>query len=582
MAQVFPNDLSREQIDRLFPLRRDPIKKGSFEIGLVLGGTVSAGAYTAGVLDYLIEACDAWTRAKDDCDREMPTHEVIISTIGGASGGAIYGAAFMRAALFGFEHGMSDANPFYRLAQGVDLIDLLSTRPEDGVTGLASLLNCSAIDQQSSRSKDYVGDPLGPMHRRYLADPLRLLIMIGNLRGIPYSIGLSGESKLAHNLIAHADFMRFALHVEGGAPNVPKCREDEVSLDSSEHWEQLRAAALASSAFPVLLRSRSLQRMLSACGYRVTVVSGQATQLIPKWAAICADEPDPGIVNFGAIDGGAFNNQPLDMVRTELAGLEGRNQRCGISADRAVILIDPFSDHVPLGPQRAPGLVGVLWPFLNSLVYQARFKPEDIALAEEPNVYSRFLVAPFGTGSGEKSIAGSGALASGGLSGFLGFVDHSFRRYDYQLGRRNAYEFLRRDFVFPEGNQAFVGHWTHTQIETQRVTSGPWQIPLRNGHLPMIPLVKRLRENPPPPMTKECWPRLQGMPTGLSSAIEGRLQAVYDLLMDEYGPAQCYKRLAASLGFGIPWRLFLRSALRDRALDAIRNALKAKNLIETP
>ena len=56
----------------------------------MLGGTVSAGAYNAGVLEYLIEACDAWTRAKDDGDREMPTHEVIISTIAGASGGAIY------------------------------------------------------------------------------------------------------------------------------------------------------------------------------------------------------------------------------------------------------------------------------------------------------------------------------------------------------------------------------------------------------------------------------------------------------------------------------------------------------------
>ena len=30
--------------------------KGVFEIGLVLAGAVSAGAYTAGVIDFLLEA----------------------------------------------------------------------------------------------------------------------------------------------------------------------------------------------------------------------------------------------------------------------------------------------------------------------------------------------------------------------------------------------------------------------------------------------------------------------------------------------------------------------------------------------
>ncbi|MBN36086.1 MAG: hypothetical protein CMM46_15185 [Rhodospirillaceae bacterium] len=37
-----------------------------FSIGLILGETVSAGAYTAGVLDFLIEALDEWHRLKAD------------------------------------------------------------------------------------------------------------------------------------------------------------------------------------------------------------------------------------------------------------------------------------------------------------------------------------------------------------------------------------------------------------------------------------------------------------------------------------------------------------------------------------
>ena len=35
-----------------------------FEIGLVMAGAISAGTYTAGVIDFLIEALDEWESAK--------------------------------------------------------------------------------------------------------------------------------------------------------------------------------------------------------------------------------------------------------------------------------------------------------------------------------------------------------------------------------------------------------------------------------------------------------------------------------------------------------------------------------------
>ena len=36
----------------------------SFEIGLAMAGAISAGAYSGGVLDFLIEALDAWEKEK--------------------------------------------------------------------------------------------------------------------------------------------------------------------------------------------------------------------------------------------------------------------------------------------------------------------------------------------------------------------------------------------------------------------------------------------------------------------------------------------------------------------------------------
>ena len=36
----------------------------AFELGLVMAGAISAGAYTAGVLDFLFEALDAYNEEK--------------------------------------------------------------------------------------------------------------------------------------------------------------------------------------------------------------------------------------------------------------------------------------------------------------------------------------------------------------------------------------------------------------------------------------------------------------------------------------------------------------------------------------
>jgi hypothetical protein len=46
----------------------------AFEIGLVMAGAISAAAYTAGVIDFLLQALDAWYGAKE-ADEDVPPHE---------------------------------------------------------------------------------------------------------------------------------------------------------------------------------------------------------------------------------------------------------------------------------------------------------------------------------------------------------------------------------------------------------------------------------------------------------------------------------------------------------------------------
>src|SRR5262252_2889598 len=65
-----------------------------FQIGLTMAGAISAGAYSAGVFDFLIQALEAWERARLDptLADQIPNHRVGIKVITGASAGAITGA----------------------------------------------------------------------------------------------------------------------------------------------------------------------------------------------------------------------------------------------------------------------------------------------------------------------------------------------------------------------------------------------------------------------------------------------------------------------------------------------------------
>ena len=70
-----------------------------FEIGLALTGTVSAGAYTGGVIDFIIEALEQWELEKtkyraeygdeDHSQWNVPWHDVLVKGISGASGGGV-------------------------------------------------------------------------------------------------------------------------------------------------------------------------------------------------------------------------------------------------------------------------------------------------------------------------------------------------------------------------------------------------------------------------------------------------------------------------------------------------------------
>ncbi|MEF3366039.1 patatin-like phospholipase family protein [Methylocystis sp. 9N] len=80
--------------------------KNVFEIGVSMSGAISAGAYTAGVFDFLIQALDEWERKKteiaaslekgeitvEEAESILPRHSIGLKVLTGASAGAITAA----------------------------------------------------------------------------------------------------------------------------------------------------------------------------------------------------------------------------------------------------------------------------------------------------------------------------------------------------------------------------------------------------------------------------------------------------------------------------------------------------------
>lgn len=539
-----------------YPPAAGPPPIGTFELGLCMAGAVSAGAYTAGVLDLLIEALDAF-EAEKKARRERgepPLHEVRLTVLGGASAGgmcAALGAMFCDAEFPPVTPQANDAtkaaNPLYDAwVRRIDIRHLLGIRDlADGT--LRSALDCTELDAIVSdliaRRRSMTTRP-----RAWLPDRLEVLLTLANLRGVPYALRFRGSS-LSHLMSLHADHIRFAVMREG-VPAV--ARPDEVLLDRfgpdpGRTRDLFAAATLATGAFPIALRPRTLARPTEDYAFRAALhprsrllealTVGEPLDPLPAWARECLPDwtdATAGAVRVPCVDGGAMDNEPLELVRRALAGWNGANPRKGDLANRAVVLVDPFTERKEAAPAADPSLTATLPALFGALINNARFKAEDLALAAAPDTYSRFLIAP-SRGPGWSAPL---AIASGYLGGFMGFFAEAYRHHDYMLGRRNARSFLRRHLVLPITNPLFgrkeaSPRWSDSDIAR-------WAVPREEGgpadHLPIIPLCGRLwaetveAEDRIEPLPD--WPRGRLDPASLTPLIRARAEAATRLLYE--------------------------------------------------
>jgi hypothetical protein len=526
-----------------------PPPPNTFDLGIVMAGAVSAGAYTAGVMDFLLEAMDEWEAAKVRGET-VPGHQVKISAVSGASAGGM--TAAILASLYNHDcprvtsaaRETTSANPLFE--SWVNKIDIAALLKDDDPTELAaaSFLNCNIIDEIALRAFSANTEPKA---RPYLADDLALYLSVTNLRGVPYRIDFEAgtQTPQGHDLSRHQNAVKFVF----GSPLAGGYALDAHAKRDEGNWLRMREAAVASGAFPIGLRPRRLfqpREQVEQHTWHVpeplpgalpgsTAVTYEPKAIQPSWPSKVDNWLHYHPYGYWAIDGGVVDNEPLEQVRRHLAGPGGRNPRQSDKVKGTTLLIDPF---VGWGPDdfvdtfadggnaspKPPPWWSIAGQMFNAAKQQARFKPEELLLAQLPEVYSRYLIAPEKTNDKGLPLLSPFAIACGCLGGFGGFLAREFRVHDFLLGRRNCQRFLEKHYALDVTHGVNPRFGYNTPEEAQKsgfafLEDGRW-------YMPIIPLVGSAKL----PLEDPRWPAFydEARLAELKKAIAKRLDHVVD------------------------------------------------------
>lgn len=567
-----------------FPIPDVP--SGVFDVALVLGGTVSAGSYTGGVLDFLFEALDEWDSARVaeasgslNDKRPVPSHRVRIRIITGTSGGGINAVLASRALHYKFAAGAAACNPFYEVwVNDINIEKLLELSDLDDVDGIpppiVSILNGNVL---ADVARKYLGDVNGGnnamgypsaqqlssqqvhevMARGWIYNPLTVIVTHTNLSGIPYSQTFTGQAVSAEFFSNHADYVRlylgYASPEEQGSSQIKFLPDAKfVNLPQSSTyaqipvptgpapvpWPLLAQNVLGTSAFPLGFPARVVQRHGANYAYRFVWdnIDRNYKWITPLWDQLSPPGTPLDKYAFMSLDGGCTDNEPITLAAQTLEGLHApqyAGETDAVNADRAILLVDPLCD--PLPPPVVPGvmaLTSLLAPTLQMFIRSNRFATADMAGFLRSDVFNRFLIAPKGRVSGGKNAIGGDALCAEGLGAFMGFLHTKFREHDFMLGRRNCQAFLCGTFTLSEDNlKVFVGKRPQLPADYE----GPRP---PDGECPVIPLYGSAAKLQPDPQ----WPTNEFKSESISSAIQDRVAKMMSR-MDEF---LCIDRFGAA------------------------------------
>jgi hypothetical protein len=416
-----------------------------FELGICMAGAVSAGAYTAGVMDFLIEALQTWEDKKGQPN--IPKHEVIIKAIGGASAGGMTGI-IAATALNNPIVPVTNANPNNLLEKKqnnkfyhawVDLIaddmfpKLLDT--DDISKGkIYSLFNAQFIDDVAKKSLRV--DPENRIQRAYVEEYIKIFTTLTNLEGFKYNTLFNGAmTNNNYHLSHHADYATFILN----KAEAQYANDGWIPLDFfNEVNSQIASdAAMATGAFPIGLRSRKIIR-----NKKYINDLDWNHPLLKEFRLPANVLGSEDLYEALIIDGGTLNNEPFERVKSLINNVSSNEN----SFEGTTLMIDPFPSYAKDFDISTDGVSSILGKTLSAMLGHLRSKPEVLEKMFVKNDVSQYQIAPVRYNGTEK-IEGSKAIACGFMGGFGGFIHKEFRIHDFFLGRANCEHFLREHFT---------------------------------------------------------------------------------------------------------------------------------------
>lgn len=451
----------------------------TFHLGITMAGAVSAGAYTAGFMDYLIEVLELWEEKKaanrkvgkesPEYDPTIPMHDVCIDAFGGASAGGMVGmitalATFSKMEPVRKPSNVKTGNILYdswvlldddvdpKIQNKVATFQKMLTINdiEESENGIPSLLNSKPIDNIADRVFNQV-PPKDQKRKRpaYISDDLRVLVTLCSVRGIPFEIKfqnftsdnfpfLPGHRMHEHMIIAH-----FKLNFDEATDKDIYLKFDPYDADAKE---LMKLCTKGTGAFPIGLKMRQFEGEITT-KYIENAIARSLGLKNRSTIKIYINTDD---FDFTNVDGGTINNEPYAEVVNVL-----ENKHPNYTKDAPMfgtIMIDPFpnfynQDVAKDIKEETSIFQKNIWQVVGkgySLFQQQVRVKRSGALYKD---YFRLLVFPVKWDPSKKELVDHPPLACSALEGFGGFLDIEFRKHDFFLGRNNARNFLRAYFM---------------------------------------------------------------------------------------------------------------------------------------
>lgn len=433
--------------------RNDP---PAYHIGLCLAGAVTGGSYSAGVMDFLLEALASWQSEKDDGKKAVANWKVVLTEMIGTSAGGITATIALASVNIGHEPLPNDYkqgdpppahNPLFATwVTEMSRENLLNNSDFDsqksGEEKVLSFLNADFMTKTSEKVLSDAGKPA--LNLPTWAPATHLTLTATNLRGTPYSVPLHGNTNAQTHFYMrrHLDYSEFLATTEKGPEEMHgRAHLLDMSLPrDSGNWKSAISWVRATAAFPFGFPAVRLEMTEDMYKGRMSKD--------PDFSADFngGDSEKKKKLSFAAVDGGMVDNEPFELLEKHM--MERADKTClekdGHNCWGSIVIIDPFpqKNHDNKVEDSNIPVQHILQPLVGAIMAQACFKESVIADAANPGGMDKFIVAP----RRPKITKPNLNLASGTLNNFGGIIDEKIRLHDFQLGRHNCQQFLENVF----------------------------------------------------------------------------------------------------------------------------------------